>query len=142
MFADTLFAAERLHLVRLLSWGAISVLAGTVLLLLTSSARLRPQLLRSFAVQSLVWGALELILAGARFATLQMRDLSAASRLEHVSWMALGLYAGVAACGVAVATTGWRAARSLRTAGAGLGVFLQGIALLVIELVFVSQISR
>lgn len=142
MYADTLFAAERLHLVRLLSWGAISVVAGTVLLLLTSSARLRPQLLRSFGVQCVAWGALELALGGAAFARLHMRDLSGASRLERLGWMQLGLYIGVAGCGIVVALVGWRAARSLRTTGAGMGIFLQGIALLVIELVFVAQISR
>ena len=100
MFADTLFAAERLHLVRLLIWGAISIVAGTILLLLTSSSRLRPQLLRSFASQCMLWGALELALAAIGFATLRMRDLSGASRLERLGWMQLGIYIGLAACGI------------------------------------------
>jgi predicted membrane channel-forming protein YqfA (hemolysin III family) len=142
MFADTLFAAERLHLVRLLIWGAISIVAGTILLLLTSSSRLRPQLLRSFAQQCILWGALELALSAIRFATLHLRDLSGASELERFGWMQLGIYIGLAACGIAIATTGWRTARSLRTAGAGLGIFLQGVALLVMQLFFVAQISR
>lgn len=142
MFADTIFAAERLHLIRLLSWGAIGIVAGTALLLLTTTSRLRPQLLRGFAVQCVVWGALELALAGWGFAALHMRDLSSASRLERLGWTQLGLYIGLAACGIAVAVTGWRTSRALAITGAGLGVFLQGVALLVIQLFFLAQISR
>ena len=142
MFADTLFAAERLHLVRLLGWGGASVVAGTLLLLLTASARLRPQLLRAFAMQCVIWGSLELAIAAARFATLGMRDVSGAARLERLGWMQVGLYIGMALCGVAVAVTGWRVAKSLRATGAGLGILLHGVALLVFELFFVGQVSR
>jgi hypothetical protein len=142
MFADTFFAAERLHLVSLLAWGAISVIAGTALLFLTSSRRVRPDLLRSFALQCALWGGAEIALASLRFAALVMRDLSGAARVERLGWMQAGLYIGMAACGVAISVTGWRTARSLRTAGAGLGILLQGTALLVMELFFIAQISR
>jgi hypothetical protein len=142
MFADTFLAAERLHVVSLLAWGAISVIVGTGLLFLTSAKRIRPDLLRSFAAQCAMWGALEIAVGSARYVMLEMRDLSGASRVERLGWIQVGLYIGMAASGIAIAATGWRTARSLRTAGAGLGVFLQGTALLVIELYFVAQISR
>lgn len=142
MFADTFLAAERLHFIRLLSWGALGVVAGTVLLLLTTTSHLRPQLLRGFAMQCVLWGALELAVGAWGFASLHLRDLSSASRMERLGWMQLGLYIGIAACGAAIAATGWRTTRSLSSAGIGLGVFLQGVALLVIQLFFVAQISR
>lgn len=56
MFADTLLAAERGHLLRLALWGAMSVVAGSAILALLSARRVRSPLLQHFAIQTAAWG--------------------------------------------------------------------------------------
>ena len=143
MFADTLLALERAHLVRLLVWGAGSVLAGTVLLVLVAVRRAvgPTPLLWHFAIQTLAWGAVDLAIVLWARRGLALRDNAAARSLERVLWLNLGLDVGYVAVGVTLALTGWVVGRRLGAVGAGIGVGVQGAALFLLDLLFVRQIQ-
>jgi hypothetical protein len=142
MWADTLLSAERTLLLRLLAWGALSVLAGTAIsawlrLLGRSSA-----LLEHFAIQMAAWGALELAFVALSWRALAPRDLSAATRLDRLLWLNAGLDVGYVLVGMTLAIVGWNLGRRLGVVGAGIGVLVQGAALLLLDLMLASQISR
>jgi uncharacterized protein DUF6992 len=142
MWADTLLSAERALLLRLLAWGALSVLMGTGL---SAWLRLRSRssaLLEHFAIQMAGWGALELAFVALSWRSLTPRDLSAATRLDRLLWLNAGLDVGYILVGAALAITGWRLGRRLGVVGAGIGVVVQGAALLLLDLILASQISR
>jgi hypothetical protein len=142
MWADTLLAAERALLLRLLAWGALSVLAGTAIL---AWLRLRGRssvLLEQFAVQMAAWGVLELAFVALSWRSLAPRDLSSATRLDRLLWLNAGLDMGYILVGAALAIAGWRLGRRLGLVGAGIGVVVQGAALLLLDLMLASQISR
>lgn len=143
MFADTLLAFERAHLVRLLAWGAGSVLAGTLLLALVAARRAAgpAPLLWHFAVQTVAWGAIDLALALWAQRGLALRDNAGARALERLLWLNLGLDVGYVAVGVTLALTGWIVGRRLGAVGAGLGVVVQGAALFLLDVLFVQQIQ-
>ncbi len=84
MWSDTLLAAERAHLTRLLAWGAGSVVAGSLVLLL--ARRGRSPLLLHFAIQTLVWGVIDLAIALVARRGLAQRDVSGATRLDRLIW--------------------------------------------------------
>jgi hypothetical protein len=142
MWADTLLAAERTHLLRLLAWGAASVLIGTALLAWLHASARRSSLLEQFGIQTAAWGAVELALAALGRASLGPRDLAAATRLDRVLWLNLGLDAGYVMVGLTLVVLGWRLGRRLGLVGAGLGVCVQGMALALLDLLLASQISR
>lgn len=142
MWADTLLAAEGAHLLRLLLWGAASLLVGTGLLAWLRLGARRSALLEQFAIQTAAWGTAELALAGLARASLAMRDLTAATRLDRLLWLNLGLDAGYAMLGLALALVGWRLARHLGYVGAGIAIVVQGGALALLDLSFALQISR
>lgn len=143
MYADTLLDLERAHLVRLLLWGAGSVLAGTILLALVAVQRAAgsPALLRHFAIQTALWGAIDLALALWGRHGLALRDFGAARQLERVLWLNLGLDAGYVGVGVTLALCGWSLGRRYAPIGAGLGVVVQGAALFLLDLLFVRQLQ-
>ena len=142
MWSDTLEAAERAHLLRLLLWGGASLLIGTALLALLRVRRERSALLDQFGLQNAAWGAIELALALLRLRSLGVRDLAAATRLDRLLWLSIGLEAGVIAVGVTLMMLGWRVIRRPGLVGAGLGVIVQGAALSVIDLALAARISR
>ena len=142
MWADTLLTAEGAHLLRLLLWGAASLLVGTGLLAWLRLGARRSALLEQFAIQTAAWGTAELALAGLARASLAMRDLTAATRLDRLLWLNLGLDAGYAMLGLALALVGWRLARHLGYVGAGIAIVVQGGALALLDLTFALQISR
>jgi hypothetical protein len=145
MFADTLLALERAHLLRVALWGGASLLVGSVLLALLALRRARTAveapLPWHFAIQTAAWGAVDLVivLLGAR--GLALRDHAAATRLDRILWLNLGLDAGYVGVGVTLALTGWLLARRLGLVGAGLGVAVQGTALFVLDLIVVRQLA-
>lgn len=143
MYADTLLALERAHLVRLLLWGAGSVLAGTLLLALVAVQRAAgsPALLRHFAIQTAAWGAIDLALALWARRGLALRDYAAARQLDRVLWLNLGLDVGYVGVGVTLILCGWALGRRLAPVGAGLGVVVQGAALFLLDLLFVRQLQ-
>ena len=165
MWSDVVYRAEQLHLLRVLFWGALSVLSGTALLLLVVVRPRSSSLVRQFAVQCVAWGWLELVLAGWAYRGLSLRDVAGSARLERAAWLALGLYVGVIAVGMTIGIAAGRFDRrgrsmvgadgpanaSERTSssgyvlsriGTGIGIGLQGLALAVLQLLFVAGLSR
>ncbi len=142
MWADTLLAAERAHLVRLLVWGGGSVLVGTALLAWLHRGRRRSALLKHFGTQTAAWGAVELAFGATALGTLATRDLAGATRFDRLLWLNVGLDAGYVLVGLTFLATGWRLGRRLGMVGAGLAIVVQGIALGLLDLVLASQISR
>ena len=142
MFADTLLQLERAHLVRLIAWGALSVLLGTLLLSLLLAGRRQSPLLQQFAIQLGAWGLVELAIAAVAWRGLALRDLAGAVHLDRLLWLNIGLDMGYAAVGATLAILGWRLGRRLGLVGAGLGVVVHGLGLAVLDLVFVAQVGR
>lgn len=142
MWADTLLAAERAHLTRLLVWGGGSILAGTMLLAWLRAGGRRSVLLEQFGIQTAAWGAMALALGAIGRASLALRDLAAATRLDRLLWLGVGLDAGFVLVGLTLGLSGWALGRRLGLVGAGLAVVVQGIALGLLALLLASQISR
>ena len=142
MWADTLLATERAHLIRLIVWGTASLLVGSALLGLLRMRGHRSSLLDHFGIQTAAWGALILALALAGLQRLELRDLAGATRLDRFLWLNIGLDTGYVMVGVTLVVLGWRVMRRLGLVGAGLAVVVQGSALGLLDLVLASQISR
>ena len=142
MWADTLLAAEHAHVIRLLVWGGGSVLIGTVLLAWLHAGRRHSVLLEQFGIQTAAWGVVELAFAAIARASLVLRDLPAATRLDRLLWLNIGLDAGYVLVGLTLLVAGWSLGRRLGLVGAGLAVVAQGTALTLLDLLLASQISR
>jgi hypothetical protein len=128
MWADSLLALERLHLVRLVAWGAGSLVVGLVLWMVVGRRPGAP-LPTHFAIQLAVWGTVIGAAAGAAMPSLALRDHSGAVRLGQtaVAIAFLSLLATVA--GVTMALAAWLRGRRLGLVGAGLAIMLHGIVL-------------
>jgi hypothetical protein len=142
MWADTLLAAERAHLLRLALWGAASLLVGTALVVMLHLARPRSPLLKHFGIQTAVWGAVELGAALLLLRSLALRDLSGATQLDRLLWMNIGLGMGYALVGLTLVVIGSRSSSRFGLVGAGIAIVLQGAALTTIDLLLAGQISR
>jgi hypothetical protein len=142
MWADTLLVVERAHLVRLIVWGGASVLVGSTLLGLMRLRGHRSALLEHFGLQTMAWGAIELVLALTGFHRLELRDLAGATRLDRFLWLNIGPDVGYVMVGMTLSVLGWRMARRLGPVGAGMAVVVQGSALALLDLVLANQISR
>jgi hypothetical protein len=142
MWADTLLAAERAHLLRLIVWGGASVLLGITLLAFLKVRRQPSSLLTSFAVQTAAWGAIDLALAANGLRTLALRDLAGATQLDRFLWLNIGLDGGYVLVGLTLLLVGWRLGRRPGLIGAGIGVMVQGAALAILDVGLASQISR
>lgn len=140
MWSDALLQAERFHLVRLAMWAALSVLLGATLWLV--GRRGRGPLLASFGLQLAAWGALLIAVTGAMGMGLGIRDHAGAVRLDRVTWLVVGLSAGLAVAGAAVSLVGWLLGRRLGIVGAGLAVLVHGIAVAILSLVLAGSIAR
>lgn len=150
MWSDIVQHAERLHFLRLCFWGALSTLAGTLLVLVSVARQGSSSLLRGFGSICALLGAVELVIGALNYRHVSLRDISAATRLDRLAWLQLGLYLGVAGVGVSLALSthrwsrgaGSRVQDALPTIGAGLAVLLHGIALATLELFLIADISR
>ena len=131
MWADALLAAERAHLHQLLLWGGASCALG-VLLLLTIGGPRRSPIVFHFAAQSVAWGAVILAISASGLRSLRLRDLAAATRLDRMLWLNLGLDTGYVAVGAAIALSAWLLGRRYGGVGAGVAIVVQGLALAVI----------
>jgi len=141
MWSDTLFAAERAHLLRLLLWGASSVVVGTLIVVVLTVRRAKAPIVAQFAGQALGWGVIELAISAIAWRAQPMRDVSAAVRLDRITWFSAGLDVGLVAVGIALAVVGWMG-RRLGVVGVGLGIVVQGLALLLLSLTFLSVLAR
>lgn len=142
MWADTLLAAERAHLLRLLVWGAASLVLGGTLLVFLKVRRQRSPLLDHFAIQTAAWGAIDFALAANGLRTLHLRDLGSATRLDRFLWLNVGLDVGYVLVGLTLLIAGWRMGRRAGLIGAGAGVIVQGATLALLDVGLASQISR
>jgi hypothetical protein len=142
MWADTLLAAERVHVIQLLVWGSGSILVGTALLAWLYAGRRRSTLLEQFGIQTVAWGVVEVALGAIARASLGTRDLQAATRLDRWLWLNVGLESGYVLVGLTLVVTGWMLGRRVGLVGAGLAVVVQGTALMLLDLLLASQISR
>ena len=142
MWGDSLQAFERAHLLRLIVWGAASILAGSAILAWLRVGSHQSALLRHFAIQSAAWGAADGAIALGQWSRIAVRDIADATRLDRVLWLNIGLDTGYVLVGVALALVGWRLGRRLGLVGAGIGVVVQGSALMVLDLLLAAQISR
>ncbi|HTK52739.1 MAG TPA: hypothetical protein VL308_12680 [Gemmatimonadaceae bacterium] len=142
MWSDTLLAAERSHLIRVIIWAVTSAALGTTVVTIVVGRRMSAPIALWFAIQTLVWGSVELMIAAARWSALSMRDVSGATRLDRLTWFAIGLDVGIIAVGVTAVLIAGRFARNLRAVGGGLGVVAQGLGLLVLDLTFASILAR
>ena len=94
MWADTLETIERLHVMRLLAWASVSMLAGTALIAwLRVGARHSP-LLRHFAIQTAAWGVVDAVIAGIARRGIAPRDMASATSPDRMMWLHVGLDAG------------------------------------------------
>jgi hypothetical protein len=71
-----------------------------------------------------------------------MRDVSGATRLDRLTWFVIGIDVGIVAVGMTAVLMAWRFTRNLRAIGGGLGVVVQGLGLLVLDLTFASILAR
>lgn len=141
-WADTLLDVERLHILKLLMWGALSVGVGTALIALIRVRRIDSPLLRHFAIQSAAWGSIDLAIGIWARQELHLRDLASAVALDRFVWLNVGLDAGYVAVGATLALIGWNTGRRLGLVGAGLGVIVQGCALVLLDLQLAAAIVR
>jgi len=142
MWSDTVLAAERSHLIRVVIWSVTSAVLGTTFVAIIAGRRMSAPIALWFAIQTLVWGSVELIVAAARWSALSMRDVSGATRLDRLTWFAIGIDAGIVAAGITAVVMARRLTRNLGAVGGGLGVVVQGLGLLVLDLTFASILAR
>jgi len=133
MWADSLLALERGHLVRLALWGGGSVLLGTLLVALLVARRTEATFLRHFAIQTAAWGAVDLVLCYWGWRGLALRDFGGAQALVNFLWLNAGLDAGYIMLGATLALASWRLGPRPGGIGAGVGIVLQGTALLLLD---------
>lgn len=141
-WADSLLDIERLHVLKLLVWGALSVGVGTALLAFLRVRRVESLLLQHFAIQSAAWGVIDIAIAVWARQGLVMRDLASAVALDRFVWLNIGFDIGYVAVGATLAITGWKLGRRLGLVGAGTGVIVQGCALTLLDLQLASAIVR
>ncbi len=134
MWADTLLALERGHLVRLGLWGAGCVLLGTLLIALLVWRRTDAAFLRHFAIQTAAWGAVDLLLCAWAWRGLTLRDFAGAQQLVNFLWLNTGLDAGYVMLGTTLAVASWRMGPRPGGIGAGVGIVLQGLALALLDI--------
>jgi hypothetical protein len=141
-WADTLFSAERVHLLKLGVWSLLSVLTGTAVLAVLRSRSMASPLLRHFAIQTLAWGAAAALVVLWGRSSLVLRDFAGAVALDRALWFRIGLEAGVVGIGVALSLTAWSLGRRLGVVGAGLGIAVQGTALALLDLQLAAHLIR
>lgn len=141
-WADTLLDIERLHVLKILVWGALSVAVGTALFALVRVRRIDSPLLQHFAIQSAAWGLIDMAIAIWAKQGLRLRDLAGAVALDRFVWLNVGLDVGYIAVGATLVLAGWTLGRRLGLVGAGAGVIVQGCALALLDLQLAAAIVR
>lgn len=134
MWADTLLALERGHLLRLALWGGVSVLTGMLPLAWLAMRRVHAPLLRHFAIQNAGWGAVILFICYWGSRGLALRDYAGAQRLLNFLWFNIGLDVGYVAVGATIALAAWRWGARVGGIGAGISIVVQGLALALLDL--------
>jgi len=141
MWSDTLLLFERGHVLRIFMWSTASVLAGTLLLAYLIWRREPATLLRHFAIQTTTLGAVEFACCLWFWQGLAFRDYAALQRLVNSLWFQVGLYVGLVAVGATLAISAWRFGRRASGVGAGVGIIVQGLALLLLSARLIGTIG-
>ncbi len=143
-WADSLLGLERLYFLKLMLWGATSVVAGTVICALTAVKGRSAPMLRALALSLAVLGVAELGAALALRAGTGLRDLESATTLDRALWLVSGLVLGwaVVAFLAALRAARRRPAPDARAAGLGMGVGLHGVAIAILTLQLARAIVR
>ena len=141
MWSDSLLILERNHLLLLALWGATSTLAGTALLAWLTLRRANASLLRHFGIQTAAWGLVDLAICAWSRGGLAPRDFASAGHLVNMLWLNTGLDAGYVAVGATIAFLAWRWGSRAGGIGAGAGIVLQGLALLLLDIRLLNAIG-
>ena len=141
MWADTLLIIERGHLLRFGVWSATSVLVGLGLLFWLARRAERAPFIKQFAIQCLAWGVVELLFAVRGWMGLALRDYASATQFQQLVWLGAGLEIGYVAIGITLTLASLKSDRQSAASGAGAGIVVQGLALLVFHIRLLSLIS-
>lgn len=141
-FASDLLELEKLHLLKLTIWGALSVVLGSLLIATLRVRRTESPLLLHFGIQSAAWGGIDLLIVWWAARGLELRDYAGAVALDRFLWFNVGLDVGYVLVGLCLAICGWKLGRKLGLVGAGLGVVVQGLALFVLDLQLTAGLVR
>ncbi len=141
MWSDSLLVLERNHLLLLALWGATSTLAGTAILAWITLRRANAPLLRHFGIQTAAWGLVDLAICAWSLGSLIPRDFAGAQHLVNMLWLNTGLDAGYVAVGATIAVLAWQWGSRAGGIGAGAGIILQGLALLLLDVRLLTSIG-
>jgi hypothetical protein len=141
-FASDLLDLEKLHLLKLTIWGALSIVLGSLLVAALRVRRAESPLLLHFGIQSAAWGGIDLLIVWWAWRGLAIRDYAGAVSLDRFLWFNVGLDVGYVLVGLCLAICGWKLGRKLGLVGAGLGVVVQGLALFVLDLQLTAGLVR
>ena len=133
MWADTLMALERMHLERMLVWGLMSFGSGSAILALVVLRHMPAALLKNFALQMAVWGAIIALFAMRGINQLHLRDFAGAQAVVSLLWLNVGLAVGFVATGLVLMIASWRWQQGSSVIGAGLAIVLHGLVILALD---------
>ncbi|HEX5580103.1 MAG TPA: hypothetical protein VFX39_00910, partial [Gemmatimonadaceae bacterium] len=71
----------------------------------------------------------------------QYRDLTGYTQLDRMLWLDVGLEVGYVGIGLTLLVTALALGRRLAPVGAGIGIVVQGLGLLVLDLYFLLRIA-
>lgn len=142
MWSDTFLHAEQQHLLRLLLWAGLSIVAATTIAVTITIRRATSALLSHFALQMALWGLAIGSIAALEWHGVHLRDVSGAARIERLLWMNIGFDAGFVGIGCVLMLCGRILTRNAAAIGAGTGILVQGLGLVLIDLQFAAMISR
>lgn len=144
-WADSLASLERLFHLKLLAWGALSALTGSLLLLFARRSAIRLELLESLALVLLAAGAAEVVAALVGREAVSLRDLGSATSLDRALWLIAGFAFGSAFAATVAAMLVGRSIDHVRrsaTVGACVGIALHGAAIALLCLQLSSFVVR
>ncbi len=107
-----------------------------------AARRLKSPILAQFALQLGGWGLVLGFFALLQWNGLHLRDLASATRLERATWARAGFDVGIVGMGAVLAGASRVFGRSLAGMGAGAGVALHGLVMLILNLQLAAAVSR
>lgn len=140
VWSGAVLTVERMHVAALFAWAVASVIFGGAALVLLARARSAAALLRAFAVQAVIWGALEGIVATLWWHGLPNRDAGGFANLTSALQAAAWALSACLVAGVTLLVGGRVIARRPAVSGAGLGVLVQAGVLLALDASLLLQL--
>lgn len=143
-WADSLLALERLFYLKVIVWGALSILGGSGIITWLLVTRTESPLLRRFAHVTLGSGVSAAVGGFWMRHASDLRDLTAAISLDRWLWFGVGLSTGLVLTGFVLAAGGARASAQWRPGlvGAGIAVIVQGLAFALLLLQLSAGVVR